>query len=198
MNNFDPFETLNKLKVYIDEGMSSLENPVSTEVKSRYRKIHKIIDQCNELNIPIPDEIRSEEANLVTMFDLSNEGKRELDVLESEFTSLARKIKQQLKNIHKKQIAGGPKALRKKLRATFSDETVFFEAHAIDTFIKVLQYIGLQRLSELGEITISGYPLISTQKNELGRQVRQVEGYFVEAHSSTEHKATLSENCQKT
>ncbi len=191
MNSFDPFEALNRLKACIEERLFSLENSVSTDTKSRYRKIHKIINQSNELNIPISDEIRSEEANLVKMLDLPNEGKKELEVLKGEFTSLAIKIKHRLKNMHKKTTVYGPKALCKKLRVTFSDGTVFFEARATDTFIKVLQYIGLQRLSELEEITISGYPLISTQKNELGRQVHQVEGYFVEAHSSTEHKATL-------
>ena len=189
MNNFDPFEALSKLNAYIEERLRSLKTSPSIEAKSRHRKVCEIIDRCNDLNIPIPDEIKAEEENLTNMIALPSKERQELEALKDEFVSLAKKIKYSLKGMHKRKLTSGPKAPPKKLRVTFSGGIVFAETSATDTFIKTLQYIGLKHISELKEIVLAGYPLVSAQKNESGRRVRHIEGYFIETHSSTAQKA---------
>ena len=63
------------------------------------------------------------------------------------------------------------------------------ENKATATFVRVLHRIGLERVSEL-PIKLSGCPLVSTRKHESARAVRELDGYFIATHSSTEGKAT--------
>ena len=105
--------------------------------------------------------------------------------------SISKNIKQHFQGIRNKKTTRSKKSPAKRLRVIFPDERVFFETKATNTFVKVLQHIGLHQISELESITVLGFPLVSTQKNEFARQIREVEGYFVETHSSTKQKVKL-------
>ena len=189
MDNYDPFAVVDQLKEWIEQKFSSLNTDALVEAKSRYRTIVEIIDKYNKLNMPVSEDIQTEKVNLEHLIDAPIEDKRRLNSLAVALLSLSKDIKYRLQKMRSRKVTIGTKAPPMKLRITFSDGTVIFEKNATETFIKSLQYIGLQKISELKSITISGYPLVSIYENKYSRQVRNLDGYFIETHSSTKQKA---------
>ena len=191
MNNSSPFDILNSLRILVEEELSSLDISVISEAKLRKRKVDEIIAGFNQLDIPVPDEIKLEQANIEEVISLPNNKKEQFISLANDLSSLSKEIKYKLRNIHAQRRESIQRAAPKKLHVTFPDGVVFAEETATNVFIKVLQHIGLQRISTLEHIKVAGYPLVSAQKNKSGRQVFEKEGYFIEAHSGTEQKATF-------
>lgn len=183
MNNYDPIETVNQLRAWVEKSLSSLNAIPLAEAEVRFGEITKVIDQLKKLHIPISEDIKSEKEALEELISTSGE-REKLVSLAKELSSLAGDINQQLRGI------GGGKASPKKLRVTFPDRTVIIENKGVETFVKVLQYIGLKRVSELKSIrSYGGHPIVSRVKNEAAGHVREIDGYFIETKSSTNQKA---------
>ena len=128
MENYDPLETLEQLRAWVEKSLSSQkENTVHmAAVKSRYRTVMGIIDQLEELQIPISEDIVSEKEALEEMIDTSNEREK--------LTSLAKEINRQLKGERSSRPVKGRRGPAKQLRVSFSDGTVICESKATDTF----------------------------------------------------------------
>ncbi len=124
------------------------------------------------------------------MISTSDE-KEKLATLSQELSSLARDINRQLRGTRSSRKVGGRIAPPKILRVTLPDGTVIFEKKAVDTFLKTLQYIGLERVLKLQSIISQGHPLVSTEKHESVKYFRELDGYFIGVHSSTDAKARL-------
>ena len=184
MENYDPIKAVRQLRGWVEESLSSLESVPLAEAKARLREINKIIDQLNRLHIPISEEIISEKRALDKLIGISGE-RCKLPSLAKELSSLARDIRGGLKG----QTESGERAPAKKLRVTFADGTVVFDNKAVETFLKSIEYIGLDRVSKLQSPKKFGHPIVSTQRNENAMQVRELDGYFIETHSDTKQKA---------
>ncbi len=183
MDNYDPIKTVHQLRDWVEESISSTNAGSLAEAKARYIKITKVINQLQGLGISIPEDITSERRAIEEFIDASGET-RILTSLANELSSLAKGIDRHLKR-HK-----GGKANPQKLRVKFPDGTVIFENKAVDTFIKSLQCIGLQRVSLLTSVkSHGGHPIVSREKNRLAGNLREIDGYFIETKSSTQHKA---------
>ncbi len=187
MDNYDPIETVHQLRAWVEESIPSSNAGSLAEAKARNREITRVMDQLNKLDIPISEEIILEKRALEKLIGISDETKKLLS-LAKELSSLARDIRDGLRG--QKEHGGSPgKAPAKKLRVTFPDGTVIFENKVVETFVKSIEYIGLDRVSKLQSIRKYGHPLVSTQRNEKGMQVRELDGYFIETHSDTKQKA---------
>lgn len=183
MANADPSEMIEELRAWADERFLSLESAIE------YQKIAEIVDQLERLQIPVSEEIKSRKSALESSLDASTEGESQLTFLAKEISSLAKNINHRLRDIRSQKTAIGRKASPKRLRVEFPDGTVVCENKATDTFVQVLHRIGLERVSEL-PLKLSGCPLVSARKYESARAVRELDGYFIATHSSTEGKAT--------
>ena len=187
MDSNDPIKKVREIRGWVEESLSSLDTVPLAEAKGRLREIKKIIDQLNRLQIPISEAIKSEKRNLEKLISTSEERKT-LASLAKELSSLARDINSQLR---KKLPPRGPKITKAppmRLRVMFPDGTVVFEKKAVDTFVKSLQGIGLERVSEIKSVRRYGHPIVSRERNESVRNVRELDGFFVQTHSSTEEK----------
>lgn len=110
--------------------------------------------------------------------------------LATKLSSLAMYIKNTLPN---QNTSGKPRKPHTRLKVKFSNGTIIRENTAADTLVKVIQRIGPQQVSEL-PIKMSGRPLVSTQRPEsVVKQVRELDGYFIETRSNTKTKAKCIE-----
>ena len=147
MDNYDPFETVHQLRAWVEKSLSSLNTVPLAEAKARYREITKVIDQLKKLHIPIYEDIKLEKEALEELISTSDE-REKLTSLAKEFSSLARDINRQLRDMRSPRTPKGGKEPPKKLRVTLPDGTVIFENRAVETFVKSIQCIGLKRVSE--------------------------------------------------
>ena len=185
-----PSEIIEEIRAWVDERFRSLESAIE------YQKIAEIIDQLERLQIHVSKEIKSKKTALESSLDASTEGESQLIFLAKELSLLAKDINHRLRDIRSQKTAMGRKASPKRLRVEFPDGTVMCENKATDTFVQVLYRIGLERVSSL-PLKLSGCPLVSTQKHESARAVRELDGYFIATHSSTEGKATCIQRIAK-
>lgn len=190
MENYDPLETVEQLKAWVETSLSSQEEITVhvSEAKRRYRRVVGVIDELEKLQFPVSAEIVSERESLEEMIGASNE-REKLASLAKELSSLAKEINRQLRGEHSSRPAKGKRGPSKQLRVSFSDGTVVCEGKATDTFVRSIQCIGLQRVAELPTIIVDGHPLVSRERNESSQGYRELDGYFVETHLSTINKA---------
>ncbi len=71
----------------------------------------------------------------------------------------------------------------------FQDGTVVFDNVAADTFVKVVEKLGIERVKAL-DLRVNNFPLISKQKSENYTQSPSG-AYLVMTHSNTETKRSL-------
>lgn len=190
MENYDPLETVEQLRAWVEKSLPSLKNGTvrMTAAKKRHRTVMGIIDQLERLQIPISGDIVSEKEALEEMIGTSNE-REKLTSLAKELSSLSKEINRQLRGEPSSRPAKGRRRPAKQLRVSFPDGTVICESKATDTFVSSIQYIGLQRVEELPTIIVDGHPLVSAIRNESSRGFRELDGYFVQTHISTKDKA---------
>ncbi|MGD0625688.1 MAG: hypothetical protein ABSB32_13330 [Thermodesulfobacteriota bacterium] len=87
---------------------------------------------------------------------------------------------------------GRSKSKKTRLRVKFKDGTEITEPIAADTFVDVLNRIGVNEVESLG-ITVRGIPLVGERRSSQYQQ-RRISGRYVVTHSSTAEKAdTLKE-----
>ena len=192
MDNYDPLKTVEQLRNWVEKSLLSLntDNVQVVEAKRRHREVMRAIDQLEKLQFSIPDDIISEKKVLEEMIRTSDE-KAKLATLSKELSSLSREINRQLRGTRSPRTVRSEKASPKILRVTLPDGTVIFEKKAVDTFVTTLQYIGLERVSELQSIISQGHPLVSTEKHESVKAFRELDGYFIGTRSSTATKASF-------
>ncbi len=190
MENYDPLETVEQLRAWVEKSLPSLKDGAvrMTAAKKRHRTVMGIIDQLDRLQIPISEDIISERESLEELITASNE-REVLTALAKELSSLAKDINRQLRGERGSRTNKGRRGPSKHLRVSFHDGTVIYESRAVDTFLKAIQHIGLRRIAKLETIRAHGHPLVSTIRNDSSRGIRELDGYFVETHSSTTDKA---------
>ena len=183
MDNFDPIKAVHQLRAWIKQKVSAANASSLAEARTRYRKITKVIDQLQGLDISVPKDIMSEKRAIEEFIAASGET-RLLTSLANELSTLAREIDRHLKSLESKQT----RARHQRLRVKFPDGKEIFENKAVDTFVKTIECVGLERVSELHFVRRHGHPIVSRERNESARNVRELDGYYIETHSSTEEK----------
>ena len=131
------------------------------------------------------DEKEEMEENLKN-YTLPDEEFKDVLLVADQLSKLSKQIKKQvnkLKNPGKQEIKA-PTILSVK----FDDGTVFKEEHAVKTFTKAIQYMGLEKVSCLEDIQVLDHPLVSKTKNINAKAPKQVDGYYIETYSSTKQK----------
>lgn len=190
MENYNPLETVEQLRAWVEKSIPSLKNDTvrMTAAKKRHRTVMGVIDQLDRLQIPISEDIVSEKESLEELITASNE-REVLTSLAKELSSLAKEINRQLRGERSSTTNKRKRGSAKKLWVSFPDGTVICESKAIDTFVKSVQYMGFSRVAKLQTIRANGHPIVSLIPNESSRGFRELDGYFVETHMSTKNKA---------
>lgn len=193
----DPLVMIADLRTWIEERFRSLEAASSDEAKkdearARYREVVDVIRRLERLQHPVSKKTRAEKAELEEFLHTLNEDENQLTVLAEELSSLVKDIKGRLRDIRGRKTPRGVKSMPKRLRVEFPDGTIFCENKAVDTFVQALNHIGLERVLELS-IKLNRHPLVSTRRLEQVRAARELNGYFIETHSSTDQKARCIE-----
>ena len=199
----DSLVMIEKLKIWVKERFRALQSASSDgendAAKARYREVVDVIRRLEKLQVPVPEEIRSEKAALEEFLYASNEDENQLTILAKELSSLAKNIRGRLQDIRHQKTPRGSNVPPKQLRVEFPDGTIACENKATDTFVQVLDYIGLKRVSEL-PIKRFGCPLVSTRKQESASMylmARELNGYFIQTTSSTDQKAKFIQRIAK-
>lgn len=192
MDSLDPFDMVSQLQHWIENTFSCFEEniSVSAEAKKRYQIVIEIIKRCEQLNMPIPDEVMFEKANIEEIFNASRVKKEQLSGIAKALSTLADSINHKLSSTRSPQKRTGTRRPNRALRITFPDGTVVEGSNAANTFINTIEYIGLERVSELRSIRSYGHPLVSSEQNEHARNAHKIRGYYIETHSSTKRKAS--------
>ena len=196
MEECDPLETVEQLRAWVEKSLSSLKAGTvrMAAAKKRHRTVMGVIDKLGRLQIPISEDIVSEKESLEALISASNE-REKLASLAKELSSLAKEINSQLRSERSSKTIRGGRRPAKQLRVSFPDGTVICESNATDTFVRSIQYIGLERVANLRTIRVNKHPIVSVIRNESSRGFRELDGYFVETHISnlnSELKSALS------
>ena len=199
MKHYEPIEMVDQLRTWVEKCFQSLNSIPSdeankNEARARYREVKKLINLHEKLNLPISTEIASEKTTLEEYLNASNEEESKLTSLANELSELASDINRLLRDTRNQKIMRGEKGPPKRLRVEFHDDgTIICENKATDTFVKSIQHIGLEDVSQLQSIRCRGYPLVSTQKNESKGSkkyiIRELDGFFIHTQLGTKVKA---------
>ena len=184
------WKPVEQLRAWVEKMLPSLKEGTvrMAAAKKRHRTVLGIIDQLGRLQIPISEDIASEMESLEALISASNE-REKLASLAKELSSLAKEINSQLRSERSSKTIRGGRRPAKQLRVSFPDGTVICESNATDTFVRSIQYIGLERVANLRTIRVNKHPIVSVIRSELSRGFRELDGYFVETHISTKDKA---------
>ena len=200
---------VDQLRTWVEKCFQSLNSFPSdeankNEARARYREVKKLINLHEKLNLPISTEISSEKTTLEEYLNASNEDERELTSLAKELSELATDINQKLRNTRTQKIMRGEKGSPKRLRVEFHDDgKIICENKATDTFVKSIQHIGLEDVSQLQSIRCCGYPLVSTQKKRI-KKLKKIHHsrirWILYSHTTWhERKGKIySSHCQRT
>ncbi|MFA6293346.1 MAG: hypothetical protein WC637_16290 [Victivallales bacterium] len=199
IENDDPINLVLHLREWFKEHIPSTDTSILAEAKKRCRTVTEIIDRLDKLNIPIPEDVSLEKVNLEKMLNSSSENKVQLKELAEALSLLLEDIKSHLRYLRKSENDSGDqkiihqKGLRKKLQVTLPDGKIIKENKAVETFVKVIQLLGVKRIAAIQSIKCLNYPLVSIVKNENARNLYEIEGYYIETNSSTAAKARFIE-----
>lgn len=154
----------------------------------RHEKVVEAIENLEHLSVVVPNELLKEKASLEERLETPKEQVMQLDTFSQELMELSNYIKNRL---HKKpKRSSGAKSPPKNLCVRFPDGTQIHEHRAVDSFLKALQYIGLDKIADIDAISDLGYPLVSLTANPSSRTLKKVGAYFIETNTSTERKAS--------
>lgn len=185
MSNYEANEIMDALLDWTKKKLSFVLNPTDLEeAQKRHGAALNVIEGLEKLNLTVPENIKEEEKSSALKLNASKKSTEDLRKFSKELVSLAKEIESQFPRARKKRKSQETRATPKKLHISFPDGTVFCERIASDTFVKTLQKIGLEKLSQMPSMT-----LVSTEENKGALNERNVDGYFVQTHSNTAQKA---------
>lgn len=118
------------------------------------------------------------------MIDKANRLKTKLNLIKND-------IQQYVKMMPQIQpVRGGARATPKKLRVTLPGNETIIDDTAVSTFLKTLQYIGLEKTASLTHITARRHPLVSTYHPNVG-EIKEINGFYIQVNTSTHEKAKI-------
>jgi len=91
-----------------------------------------------------------------------------------------------------KKIRSASKSSKTLLVVKFPDGTLIYENFAADSFAKTLKKLGFDAVAALG-IKVNREELVSRKRPTSYNNFKEIDGYFVITHSSTEQKREILE-----
>jgi hypothetical protein len=184
-NQHIPFELINDLKLWLRN------NPLITRKDKEVielKKITDVIGKLQEMSIEIPGDLLKKRDGLEVAVNTLNDDEKMLQALADELISISIDIKRRLGKSSVK-IKSPPK----KLRVTLPNGKIICEDKSVDTFIKTLQFMGLDRCAMINTVTQLGHPVVATKPNEYKDKqpgnIKKIDRYFIETKTNTDRKA---------
>ena len=186
-NQHIPFELLNDISKWVNKNASvSLADETGAELK----KVNKIITDLRSISLEVPKDLLKRHHELEAKVSIPNEDKMMLYELADRLSLLSKEIKRRIENP-----GSGPKAPPKKLSVVLPDGRIICEKKAVDTFVETLRYMDLEKCAAIKDIIQLEHPVVSTVRNQyINRKkgsTKEIDGYFIEIHSSSDYKANL-------
>ena len=184
-NQHLPFELLEQIRFWVRKNIVNLTKGNEIE---ELKKIENLIAYYERRMLSNSDkffkDLLKKQHELESIISVPNEDKIVFLELAEELSSLSKYIQRQIKPL------GRTKAPSKRLRVILPDGEEICERKAVDTYIRVLQYMGLDRVAGVG-IILQKHPAVSTQRDVRSGNQKFVDGFYVEVKTSTEYKAKL-------
>jgi len=185
------------IRSWVYEELEGIEIPNNDQLTNRYNSINKILKICEKDSLPISqsllDEKKQIEEDLKDSALPDEEFKEVLSVAEK-LLELSKDIKKkvnQLKNPGKQE-KNAPTIMCVK----FDDGKVIQKNSAVNTFLKALQHMGLEKIASQINIIAQGHALVSRKINSRS-SAKKIDGYYIETHSSTKQKKSWLERIAK-
>jgi len=196
---YDAIQKFNKLGVQLSEQLIEQTNKVEEELIK-----NDVIPTLSDAIYPVISQIQRE---LVLVVEYSPNKplsvrltkKRSFAIPPEQDNSTETKEKKvEITPIIKEKytISSHQKAGRTGLIVLFPNEELISERFASETFVKVIERIGYQKVEDLN-ITCNGLPIISKKKDDFYNQHELIPGVYVMTHSSTKYKRQLLEEISK-
>lgn len=189
-NEHIPFELIEQIYHWVEKNVSSTDEEYYHQKKKRLAIIHQTINNLINLSLDTPKDLIDEKKALEELLSTPNEDKQIMLEIAEKLEALVKHIKQHVsnkKNTHKK----GQKAPPKTLCVTLQAGETIIENTAVSTFLKTLEYIGLEKIADFSDIQLYGHPVVSRTKNPNGGRLKEVADFFIEVHSNTNTKADI-------
>jgi polyhydroxyalkanoate synthesis regulator phasin len=188
MSDNNPFDMIEDIRSWVNNELEGIEIPNNDQLNDRYNKIVKIIKMSEKESLPVSQELLNEKKQIeedLKDFALSDEELQEVLSVAEKLSELSKQIKKQVNQLKNpgKQEKKSPTIMCVK----FNDGTVIQKDNAVDTFLEALEYIGLEKIASQTNIIAQGHALVSRKKN-LRPSAKEIDGYYIETHSSTKQK----------
>ena len=174
------------------------------EAKKEEKNTNKLISTYRSTGRDVPKDIKDENSswkNIKKKLEQEKYGIEQLFLSSHEMIDNANRLKTKLnhiKNDIQKYIntmpqirpVGGRPATPKKLRVTLPGNEEICDDRAVSTFLKTLQYIGLEKTASLKHITARKNPVVSTYDPDVG-DIKEINGFYIQVNTSTKEKAKI-------
>jgi hypothetical protein len=189
-NEHIPFELIDEIHHWVEKNISTNEEEYSHKREKRLAIIHQTINNLKELSCDTPKDLIDEKKALEELLSTPNENKQIMLEIVEKLHALMKYIKQNIsnkRNKHNKVQKAPPKVLC----VTLETGEIINENTAVNTFLKTLEYIGLEKIADFSDIQLQGHPVVSRTKNLNGRKLKKVSDFFIEVHCGTNKKADI-------
>ena len=174
------------------------------EAKKEEKNTNKLISTYRSTGRDVPKDIKDENSSWKNIKKKLEQEKYEIEQLFSsshEMIDNANRLKTKLiliKNDIQKYINTMPQirpigvrpATPTKLKVTLPGNEEICDGTAVSTFLKTMQYIGLEKAASLTHITARRHPLVSTYDPDVG-EIREINGFYIQVNTSTLQKANF-------
>lgn len=189
-NEHIPFELIEQIHSWVEDNLPNTNEEDYKQIKTRLGVIQQTINNLNKLSLDIPRDLFYEEKALKELLTTPSEGKQIMLEIVEKLQELIKYIKQ---NVLKKRNSEnkGHKSPRKTLYITLQNGETIIENTATMTFLKTLEYIGLEKIADNYDVLLLGHPVVSRVKNPNGHSLKRIGDFFIETNSSTNTKADI-------
>lgn len=188
-NEHIPFELIDQIYLWAERSVSGIEEDYSTE-KERLRVIRQTINNLKKLSVDVPEALLEEESSLEMLVASPSREKQVMQDIVEKLQDLQKYLKKQISKT-KSSRNTGVKAPPKVLCVALPNGEVIIENTATLTYVKTLEYIGLENLVDIPDVKLHGYPVVSKTCNPNARQLRKIGDFYIETHCGTQSKVDI-------
>jgi signal recognition particle subunit SEC65 len=165
-------------------------NKLISTYRSTGRDVPKDIKDENSSWKNIKKELEQEKYEIEQLFSSSHEMIDNANRLKTKLNLIKNDIQKYINTMPQIRPVGGRPATPKKLKVTLPGNEAICDGTAVSTFLKTMQYIGLEKAASLKHITARRHPLVSTYDPDVG-EIREINGFYIQVNTSTLQKANF-------
>jgi len=189
-NEHIPFELIEQIYRWVEKNVSDTDEEYYHQRKQELAIIHQTINNCKKLSLDTPNELIDKKKALEELLSTPNEDKQIMLKIVEKLEVLIKFIKQNVSNKRNTQNSAR-RAPPKTLFVGLQTGETIIENTAVNTFLKALEYMGLEKIADFSDIQLHGHPVVSRTKNPNGGQHKEVAGFYIEVHCNTNTKADI-------